>query len=189
MKKSILIISTILIALFSVNAQSIDDVNAQKIDEETGTPPTFYEKYLKNKLYTGGGAGISFGTVVNVSLNPILGYRFNEKVQAGVGINYQYIKDRYWGVEYSSYGTRAFAKYHIIPQAYVVGEYSFMNIEYANRATLERIWVPSLLIGAGYKQALGAFSSYNLEMLYNIFDSRAYPVGAPIIRAGINIGL
>ena len=167
----------------------LTSVNAQSIDEEEATTPTFYEKYLKDKLYTGGGAGLSFGTVVNVSLNPVLGYRFNNKIHGGIGINYQYIKDRFFGINYSSYGTRAFAKYHVIPQAYVSGEYSFMNIEFPNRSTWERGWFPSLLVGAGYRQSLGEFSSYNLEVMYNLFNSPVYPINAPIIRAGVNIGL
>lgn len=151
--------------------------------------PSFYDKYIKGKTYTGGTGGLALGTTTIISLNPILGYKFNKYFRAGLGVNYQYVNYKYYGIQYSSYGGRAFGNYYFIPQAYFTAEYSLMNILNPNTTTNERAWFPSLLAGAGYSQSLGGLSSYNIEVLWNVLKSPVYPINFPIFRIGINIGI
>ncbi|MEI8279262.1 MAG: hypothetical protein WCG87_05820 [Bacteroidota bacterium] len=45
-----------------------------------------------SKLVFGGGGGLSFGDVTQVSLAPLIGYRFSDEFVAGIGLGYEYLR-------------------------------------------------------------------------------------------------
>src|SRR5574337_562775 len=55
----------------------------------------------KSKLFYGGNFGMTFGDYTLINVSPQIGYRFNEYLAAGTGINFQYIslkeRDYYTG--------------------------------------------------------------------------------------------
>ena len=74
-------------------------------------------------------------------------------------------------------------------------EYEALNLEteffdpsYYRHST-PRFWVNSVLVGGGYRQPIGEYSSINLMLLYNINETIDSPYKNPIIRMGFDIGL
>src|SRR5690606_35466784 len=67
---------------------------------------------FKDRLYYGGNFGMQFGTVTLIDFSPLVGVMITPKFSSGVGITYQYFKDkRYSGGKATSYGGRLFSRY------------------------------------------------------------------------------
>lgn len=151
---------------------------------------------LKDRLWFGGGLGLSFGTITAIQVEPMVGYKVDQKgkFSVGTGINYTYISDgryvpRY---EYSVYGYRFFSRYRVIEQAFLHGEYLSLNTERFDPFidAEKRIWVPHLLVGGGYVQALGSNSSFTIQALWEVLQNpnSVYRGQGPIISAGFGLG-
>lgn len=157
-------------------------------------------KFDKNKLYTGGNLGVQFGTYTVIDISPIIGYYLTEKFAAGLGIIYQYYgyRDKYYpslNFNTNIYGTKFFLRYNIFQSIFAHAEYEALSLEteyfdpYNYRHNTPRFIVHSMLIGGGYRQPIGEYSSINLMLLYNINETIDSPYKNPIIRMGFDIGL
>ena len=156
-------------------------------------------KFDKNRLFTGGNLGAQFGTSTFLDISPILGYYITDKFSAGIGAIYQYAgyKDRTFPAYNSNtsiYGGKLFLRYNIIESIFAHAEYEALNLEteYFDpmnyRHSTPRFFVHSILIGGGYRQPIGDYSSINLMVLYNINETIDSPYRNPIIRMGFDIG-
>ncbi len=151
---------------------------------------------FKDRIWFGGGIGLSFGTVTAVQLDPMVGYMLdrNRKLSAGFGPSYTYLRDNRYvpAFEMSTYGYRIFSRYRVIEQAYLHAEFLHMNLEpYFNYGfDRGRIWVPHLLMGAGYVAPISGRSSFYLQVLFEVLqDPNSYYVGqGPILSGGIGVG-
>ncbi len=72
--------------LFALIASTIGISSANAQEEELSGKTGFD----KNKLFFGGNFGLSFGDYTIVNVSPQLGYRFNNYLAAGAGINLLY---------------------------------------------------------------------------------------------------
>lgn len=151
---------------------------------------------FKDRIWFGGGIGLSFGTVTAVQLDPLAGFLLNKErtLSVGLGPSYTYIQDNRYAppFEMSTYGYRVFGRWRAIEQAYLHAEFLHMNLEpYFNHGFERgRIWVPHLLLGAGYVQAISGRSSFYLQVLFEVLqDPNSYYVGqGPILSGGVGIG-
>ncbi|MBK8444083.1 MAG: hypothetical protein IPL35_11995 [Sphingobacteriales bacterium] len=50
-------------------------------------------KFSWQRVFTGGGLGVQFGNVTNVSLSPLVGYHFTNRFSAGASFAYNYFRD------------------------------------------------------------------------------------------------
>src|SRR5690606_32186277 len=119
---------------------------------------------FKDRLYYGGNFGMQFGTVTLIDFSPLVGVMITPKFSSGLGITYQYFKDkRYFGGEASSYGGRVFSRYNIFPNIFLQGEYERINFDnYNQRADqFERIWSNALFLGGGYFAPFGSRGGVN----------------------------
>ena len=157
-------------------------------------------KFEKDRLFTGGNLGLQFGTYTVVDISPVIGYFITDKISFGTGATYQYYqyKDKvYPAFDFKTniYGAKLFSRFYIIPSVFVHAEYEALNLETAYfdpthlRHSTDRFWVHSVLLGGGYKQAIGEYSSINIMLLYNINETVDSPYRNPIIRMGFDIGL
>jgi len=157
-------------------------------------------KFEKNRLFTGGNLGLQFGTYTVIDISPIVGYYITKKISTGIGATYQYYgyKDKiYPSDNYSTniYGAKCFIRYYIIESIFAHAEYEALNLEtiYFDpsnyRHSTPRFWAHGVLLGGGYRQAIGEHSSINLMLLYNINETVDSPYKNPIIRMGFDIGL
>ena len=150
------------------------------------------------RLWFGGGVGLSFGTVTAIQLDPMVGYKVDQKgkLSAGLGGSYWYFRDNRFNPAYdfTAYGYRTFARYRFIEQAYVHAEFLHMNVEANRFASFSeikpRIWVPHLLLGAGYVQPLGERSSFFIQVLFDVLQdpNSIYFNQGPIFSGGVGIG-
>jgi len=158
--------------------------------------PTKQEKQkapLKDKIYFGGGIGLSIGTYTRIAIYPMIGYKIVPKLSAGLEIGYEYISDNRYDQHYntSNYGGSVFTRYRVIPQIFLHAEYAMYNYElyYADQ-TSSREWIPFLFLGGGYSQSIGprtwAYASVKFDVLQN--DNSPYKNWAPFWSVGISHG-
>jgi hypothetical protein len=140
-------------------------------------------------VFTGGNLGAQFGNVTFFDISPLVGYRFTDKIAAGIGATYQYYhyKDQYYELETNVYGGRVFGRYLFTDYLFGHAEYEYLNLE-AFDFKRRRVDVESLLVGGGYIQKLGGNASIVAMILYNFTESAYTPYSNPIIRVGFNIG-
>lgn len=151
---------------------------------------------LGDRLWFGGGVGLSFGTVTAVQVDPLVGYKVDPagKFSVGLGGSYWYFRDNRFApaVEFTGYGYRTFTRYRIIEQLFAHAEFLHLNVErYLVRENdVRRIWVPHLLVGAGYRQPMGERSSLYFQILFDVLQdpNSVYRNQGPIISGGIGVG-
>lgn len=171
---------------------SFNPAHAQQPQEDL--PSSTPKKPFMDRLFTGGNIGLQFGSVTYIDVSPKVGYKFTEKLAAGIGATYIYINDRrYKGYEYTSdiYGGRLFGQYQVIENVMAYTEFEVLNAEVQSDLPpfkLTRQNIPSWLVGGGYVQPIGEHSNAMLLILWNLTETRYSIYQNPIIRVGFNIG-
>jgi hypothetical protein len=145
---------------------------------------------LKDRIFTGGNMGLQIGNPTMIDISPLIGFKITKHASAGFGVTYLYYKynDNYYGSVYISniYGGRIFAQHTIWKNIFAHAEYEVLNGEWLQGS---RYNITSVLIGAGFRQALFGRAYLNLTILWNLNNTYDSPYTNPIIRAGISIGL
>lgn len=181
MRKLILHISFLLFTSICFTSDAQDSTMIRK------RPP---QKNFWDKVFVGGNIGVQFGRETFFDVSPLVGYKFNEKVSAGIGATYQYYsyKDRYYNFETNIYGGRVFGRYNFTNYLFGHLEYEYLNLE-AFDFYRRRVDVESVLAGAGYIQRISDRSGIVAMILYNFTESAYTPYTNPIFRVGFVIGL
>lgn len=150
------------------NEQVKDDNQAQKdADVKTKKLEDFKDRSFQERLRIGGGFGLSFGSVANVNVSPMVGYELTEKFVAGVGVTIMYFKSDYYDINTMYYGAKTLMMYKILPIINLMGELEFMNVEGSYQ---QRQWITSPMLGAAYSQPLGSkfIKAAHISLLYNL---------------------
>ncbi|HYX08386.1 MAG TPA: hypothetical protein VE912_16765 [Bacteroidales bacterium] len=155
----------------------------------------------KERIFFGGNIGLQIGTITQIEIAPLVGYRITPRLSAGLGVKYEYYKDFFY--ETHIYGGRLFSNYlfikdlnNIIPLGFngglfIQGEYEALNLETRVFDVLneypgqDRFWLHSVLVGGGLRLPAGKRSSINLTILYNLNQTANTPYSNPIIRFGV----
>ena len=165
--------------------------------------------FQRDKMFVGGNFGLTISsdyTLINVS--PQVGYRFTNFVAAGLGINGQYINERFFdpasglegkqelGVVGLNLFGRIFPIEQLMIQVQPEANYVFGNIKYeayngrpAQTTKADAVIVPSLLIGGGavFPSGKGAFM---VSVFYDVLQKPNSPYGAaPFYSFGYNVSL
>jgi hypothetical protein len=146
-----------------------------------------------DKLYFGGGIGLTFGSYTRIAVYPMVGYKFTPKFSGGIEIGYEYIRANQYNSEFttSNYGGSAFLRYRVIPQLFVHTEYAMYNYElfYVDGSS-NRVWVPFLFLGAGFSQQIAprtfAFAMVKFDVLHN--PNSPYSSWSPFWSFGVSYG-
>jgi hypothetical protein len=147
---------------------------------------------LADRIWFGGGVGLSFGTVTAIQLDPLVGYKVDtlDRFTAGIGASYSYRRDNSPLIDNTleAYGYRPFLRYRFLEQAFAHAEFLHMNRMDSRR--MERIWVPHLLVGGGYAQPLGERSSIYFQVLFDVLQdpNSIYADQGPILGGGVGVG-
>ena len=154
---------------------------------------------LKDRIFVGGNFGFTFGSVTSVEISPQIGYKLTPNWSAGVGFRYSYYQDNYYTPPYktSIYGGLVFSRYIIFKGLFLEGDFEANNYDVyrivdpiLGTYQLERMWVPSLLLGGGYAAPIGSNSAFFISILYDVLQNQYSPYyGVPVIRAGFGFGL
>ncbi len=172
-------------------SDSLSDNSAQNKPKKTEQRTKLAKQGFWKRTFTGGGFGLSFGNITNINLSPQFGYRVTDNFWAGVGVTYIYFSERYPGFPKFTtniFGGRVFLRYIVWKGIFVHAENEILNLQRYDDLN-KRIWVNSLMAGAGYQQPLGGNSSIYLMALFNFTESQYTPYINPIVRFGFNIGL
>lgn len=175
----------ILFAILYVAASGQDTTNTMQQQQAKSS--------LKDKMYYGGYVDVTFGSYTVIGAEPMIGFKLTPKLSAGIKIRYDYVVDKRYAVSQttSMYGGSIFARYRIIPQLYLHGEYSMYNYElFGLNGESDREWVPFLFVGAGYSKNLGRNVWLNAQVLFDVLQSSNSPYNnwEPFYSVGINVG-
>ena len=192
MKKILLIIA--LSFFCSVSFAQVEGVEVEKPKEEIKKEEKKEEKEknkddeeemtLRDRFYFGGNLGLGFGTITNINISPMVGFRLTSRFSVGVGANYQYWKDKRFvpAFEQNIYGGSMFSRF-VIAENFLNAGNLFAHAEYEQlfakelyrdpsnpQVFLERNKMyPSTFIGAGMAFPIGKRSAFTLSALYNPF--------------------
>lgn len=170
----------------------------------------------KSKIIWGGGLSLSVGTITNVGVSPVVGYRISDHLSAGISAGFQYVRIKdYWEVpnfntnpvqyEYHPYKATVFsggvwARYVIWKNIFAHAEYehNFMSfkvydVDFLNNNEIysynENYNAPSILLGAGYRQPVTENASFLITALYDVLQDKYSPYGNQVFfRFALNIG-
>lgn len=166
------------------------------LSQDTGRAARRDTRPFSDRIWFGGGVGLSFGTVTAIQVDPLVGYKVDQagKFSAGLGASYWYYQDNRFAppINYSGYGYRTFTRYRVLEPLYLHAEFLHLNVERYSVAddAIKRIWVPHVLVGAGYVQSLGGRSSIYFQVLFDVLQdpNSVYRSQGPIISGGIGVG-
>lgn len=151
---------------------------------------------LKDRIVTGGGLGLGFGSVQDYfSVSPMIGYRLTAKLLAGTSITYRYTNYKVVrpSMKLNDYGVGPFLRFMVYRNIFLQTEYEYLNYEFpvTFSETMRRSF-DSYLAGGGFIQPLGQRAAFYLMALYNFSyqeSSQFTAYDSPwVIRAGINLG-
>jgi hypothetical protein len=183
MKKQILFI---LILLVSVS------VKAQWGQEDMDEKPSF-----KDRLFTGGGIGLSFTNYSDYfSISPLIGYRATNKLAVGLQFQYRYTnyKTISPSISTNDYGIAPFVRYYIYQPFFLNAEIEHLNYQFIKSATEKfRKNYNSFMAGGGFFQPAGRHAGFYALAMYNFSYMSSYnsfsPYNSPwVFRVGITAG-
>lgn len=179
------IIAVLAIFLFLIFGK-VDDALAQREIYPEDDPP------LKDRMYYGGNFSLQFGSLTYIDISPLAGVMLTEKLSAGLGGTYQYLRFRRTKSSSSVYGGRLFGRYNITENIFAHSEAESLNTAYVvpgatpSQDRLTRDWVTGIFVGGGYFTPFGSRGGANITLLYNLtYDNRRSPYNEPyVIRVG-----
>ncbi len=183
-------------AFNNVSAQndSLDPYVQTKEAEKIAEKEAKEKKAKKNsqdfasKLMYGGSFGAFFGQQTYIELSPKVAYKVNDRLVAGLGLNYIYFSMKDYGQKFVThiYGPTVFAQYALLSGLFAYGEYNAYNVATylpLPPYTPERVWIGSAPVGIGYYSG-GQIGGVYLSILYDLINDPASPYyngGMPIL--------
>ncbi|HVI46610.1 MAG TPA: hypothetical protein VM802_17160 [Chitinophaga sp.] len=156
------------------------------------------------RLIVGGSLGMVFGDYTNVNVSPLVGYRFNDYIAAGISINGQYgsMRTRDWNDrtlqrdQYTIFGGGVWGRVYPVPMLFVhvQPEYNYVSQKTTVYVDPKNTYksnygVPSLLLGAGYTQSVGGRVGVGISIMYDVIQDNRSPYRSNIIyRVGAGLG-
>ena len=161
------------------------------------------EENKGRRYFFGGNFALQFGSITNIEVSPIAGYRLFPWFSVAAGPKYQLYGENYAGFKFSThiYGGRTFARIMVIgdldkfiPLGFHGGlfthaEYEALSLErqYFDLTGSEgRFWLKSVLVGGGISQPISERASVNIMILWNMNETANTLYQSPIFRFGIN---
>jgi hypothetical protein len=141
---------------------------------------------FRDRVFFGGGFGLGGGSnSFFVSVSPMVGYMLTERLSAGVGLNYTFVRYDQFDQNDSQYGFLAFTRYNIYRQFFLQMQYDYINftqyyiVPPSNEVFDERDSYSRVLGGGGISQPLGRRGAINLVAMYDLTHSSQSPYGSP----------
>jgi len=182
-------------------------VSSQAAFAQDDQPAPAPKGFDKSKLFIGGNFGLSFSsyyTLINVS--PQLGYRFNDYLAAGAGVNFIYSSQKsyvnntdYFKTNYGVTGLNIFGRVYPIKQIllqlqpemnYTWGKYKYhySGTDIPDEKIPGKL-VPSLLAGAGGAIPTGGAGAFIIMVQYDLLQNARSPYdNRPFYSFGYNVG-
>lgn len=117
------------------------------------TPHNELKSNFWNKVQFGGGLGLGFGSgYTNISVAPSAIYNVNEYFSAGLGVQYNYLKQKDF-YSSSQYGASIIGLVNPIPEIQLSVELEELrvNFKFDDGSVSNDFWNTGLFLGAGYR--------------------------------------
>lgn len=190
MKKLILLVAVLYAgATFAQDEDSV--ITRRKPEPKKG--------FKKENIFVGGNLGVLFGNYTFVNVSPQVGYHFGKFFEAGLGINLQYVSQKYffsngddfYKESYYVYGGNVFARVFPVRPVYlqIQPEYNWINARlkyYDGISPVQKYkaHAPSLLVGIG-----GSFEGVLVAVMYDVLQRPEAPYSKkPFISFGFGFG-
>ena len=193
MKKTFLLVLFLFINILASHGNEYPDNNLTQLNNPT--------PLSDSKWYFGGNIGANFwNDYLLISVEPLVGYNVTPQFSLGSKLHYSFIrdtKDDNQDYIYNNFGGSVFARYFPVPQGYLHAEFNFTNYQQyskfnsvTNKYESERVWVPAVLVGAGYRQSIGPNASVYGEVLFDVLQDKNSPFKKwePIVHVGAAVG-
>jgi len=207
------LVSAMLLCLLAVSVQAQDVYNSsgrvrpkKQTNHEGG--------FDIDRLVVGGSLNLWLGSITNIGIAPMIGYRITDKFAAGVKVGYNYYRykdqfsyinfnneTKYYTVKQNLYSASIWARHMIWENIFAAAEleaniYDYYDGTYEwNSAGTELtfnkklVTAPSVLIGAGFKQPLSDRASFTATILFDVLqDKYSLYNGQPDFRFGFLVG-
>ncbi|MFT4063067.1 MAG: hypothetical protein QM642_12010 [Edaphocola sp.] len=151
------------------------------------------------RLVFGGNLGLSFGTVTYINVAPSVGYRLTDNFAAGVTTGYSYYREsnafQTYNLNTSATKTLPFtqsiytgglwARYTLFRNVMLQGQFEVNSIDFYDFSSYtfdsegwaqynkNRVAVPSLLLGGGYRQPIEGIGSFFIIGMYDVLQNIA----------------
>ncbi len=163
-----------------------------------GDQPDMGKPSLKDKIFVGGGLGLSFNASYDfVSVSPMVGYRITQKLAGGFNFIYRYTNYKYVvpNISTNDYGISPFLRFQFYGPLFLHTEFEHLNYQIVTyTGESYRSKYNSFLAGGGFFQPVGRNAGFFAVALYNFSyntpgQNDYYPYNSPwILRAGITAG-
>ena len=145
---------------------------------------------LSPKFILGGSFGLQLGTITQIEVSPVVGWKLLDHLHAGVGARYLFFNDSRYDISQSVYGGNAWFRLIVVQPLFLQAEYEILSVDefdYTSmRYTGNRDLVEGMLVGAGYRQEFGKRSAVNMILLWNLELQPETPYANPIIKIEYN---
>jgi len=199
--KKILLLSILIVTSLTLSAQTrsgtISDVQRggqnQRQDDQRG--------FQRENLRFGGNFGLRFGGITFIDVSPTVGYQFTNRFLAGVGVTYNFYRERFYinnvRQEFTMHviGGTTFGQFSVvqIPALHIFlrVEYSLLNqrVDFFGQYQ-RRDWVHYPMVGGGILLPFGRSGGVTMQLMWDLLENENTIFGRnPIIRMGFMIGL
>ena len=142
-----------------------------------------------DKMYFGGGFGLDFNqNVFSFSLTPYAGYKLTELWSAGLGINYQFWRDKILDLKINNYGGNIFVRYSITTQIFFSAKLEYLSVDFISK----REGFYNLPVGIGYVVPISKIASLYMigqyDLLYDVTETNGAYSSPWILEAGFGFG-
>jgi len=186
-----LILTSLLLGLFIVSDLSAQRTSIPRDNQGSQTRVVESEGFTKENLFIEPQVGFSVtNAFTQLSLTPYFGYAFNDKISAGIGGGYSFVKQNGFEDRIKQWQMAIFGQAQIIGEELLNGSRVFL------RAELGRVLVNPpgvfmgedgylsetiLPIGGGVRLSAGRVTLVNMNVMYNILYTDSSLLGSPFI--------
>jgi hypothetical protein len=155
---------------------------------------------LRQRLYFGGSFGLQFGTITDIEVSPLAGFRLTPALSVAAGPSLEYYRDPYFKT--LIFGGRGYLRYtlirdisKIIPLGTNTGLYAQLENDVLllenqyfgfSGATEGRFMNNTLLVGGGISQQISQRGRMNFSILFVANNPEFDFYDNPVIRIGFN---
>ena len=165
-------------------------INAVSQDDDYGVPsaeskPKKEKSEFAERLFFGGGLGLAFGDYLVVNVNPQVGYRLNDWLGAGVGVDYNYIGNSIY--KFQTFGPTLFTRAKAWEKVLGQVELTQVFVSEQFEGQTYKYNFPACLAGIGYQEG-DEDGGFFIMLLYDVIQDPKSPFVYPVFRAGFSIG-
>jgi len=149
------------------------------------------DEKFSDRLFFGGSLGFQFGSYTYVDVSPMVGYHITDRLSGGLSATYIYYNvddPGYYNYSSHVYGGSIFTRFMVTNDFFAHAELELLNMDIYDPFYIGRQTIPSLLLGGGYRMAMGSRASMSFLVLFDVIEDRYSPYINPVMELGVGIG-